>query len=248
MTMGSPIVVHTGPADRADRWTAAIRAPGFELRVLPAIEIQNLCPTDAELKEVAARGPFVIVVVTSARAAWSLRDFGSWIEGAQLAVVGAATAEACRREGFEPRWIGAGGRRPFLESLAGHVDFKDATVLFPRGDLVDDHGLPELAGLGARVVAPPVYRTVAVSHPPAEVKAALAGAAGVTLTSPSGVRSFSDAADAAGVGKEARRLFAATLGPMTEAAARKAGFSWRGVSRRPSPAALADLLRVALNR
>jgi uroporphyrinogen-III synthase len=245
--MATRIVIHTGPADRAERWTAALRAAGFEVRPLPAIAVEIVTSAPAVLAEVQAGAPYAVVLVTSARAAAALTAFAGAIGEAPLAAIGDATAAACRREGFEPKWVGASGRRTFLESLAGQVELRGASVLFPRGDLVEDPELPEISGRVARVVAPVVYKTVAAPLAPQAVKAAVAAASGVTLTSPSGVRAFADAADAAGAGGEARRLFAATLGPISEAAAQKAGFSWRGVSRRPSPAALADLLRCALN-
>jgi uroporphyrinogen III methyltransferase / synthase len=245
--LSSPIIVHTGPADRASRWTAALTRGGFVVRCLPAVASEAVVPSPEALAEVAAAAPYAIVVVTSPRAPAAFAGMRRWIADADIATVGEATAEACREAGFEPKWIGAGGSRPFLEALAGKVDVRGRSVLFPRGDLVTSPALPELAGRGARIVAPVVYRTVAVAQPAAEVRAALAGAAGVTLTSPSGVRSFVTSADAAGCGAEARGLFAAALGPSTEAAARKAGFRWRGVCRRPGPSSLAALLARALD-
>jgi uroporphyrinogen III methyltransferase/synthase len=243
----SLIIVHTGPADRAVRWTSTLARAGFEVRSLPAVASELVTPSPEVLAEIAAGAPYAIVVMTSPRAPAALAGLRQWISGAGVAAVGEATAEACRLEGFEPAWVGGGGSRTFLEALASKVDVAGRSVLFPRGDLAGVPALPELAGRGARVVAPVVYRTVPVVPGAASVRAALAGAAAVTFTSPSGVRSFADAADAAGVGGDARRLFAATLGPSTEAAVRKAGFPWRGVCRRPGPAALASLLVNALS-
>jgi uroporphyrinogen-III synthase len=241
-------VIHTGPADRAARWLEAIRGAGFDARPLAAIEPRLVELTSEVLGSVAAAAPYRLVVVTSPRAAEALGKLAPWIEGAHVAAVGPATGKACADSGFPPKWTGASGGRTFREALATRIDLTGMAVLPPCGDLAQDGGLPELAGRGARVVSPVVYRTVAVQHPPGAVRAAAAGAAAATFTSPSGVRSFCAGIDAAGIGKESRLLFAATLGPATEAAAQKAGFSWRGVSRRPEPDALADLLSTALRR
>jgi uroporphyrinogen-III synthase len=241
-----PIVIHTGPVDRAARWIAAIRGAGFEVRALPAIESRPVDLGPADLLPVTAGAPYALVVVTSPRAASALPKFANVLANVDLAAVGKATAESCARAGFPAKWVGASASRTFLSTLVGRIDLAGRAILFPRGDLAQDPGLSELSGRGASVVAPVVYRTVALEHPAAELRAALAAASGVTLTSPSGVRSFGAAADAAGAGREARLIFAATLGPATEAAAQKAGFSWRGVCRRPDPEALAALLVSAL--
>jgi uroporphyrinogen-III synthase len=241
-----PAVIHTGPADRSQRWRAALEDAGFEVRELPAIASEPVEIDAATAARIAAGAPYGLVVITSPRAAAALERCAAWIEGARIAAVGAATAKAAADLGHPVAWVGGGARRTFLESLAGRVDLTAAAVLHPHGDLTQDPGLPELAGRGARVVAPVVYRTVAVTHAPDRVRSAAAGAAGVTLTSPSGVRALCEAGDAAGVGREIRLLFAATLGPSTESAARKAGFAWRGVSARAEPGALAHLLATAL--
>jgi uroporphyrinogen-III synthase len=243
--MSPAAVIHTGPADRADAWLAALRRAGFEARALPAIECRTMEPDAATLEAVAAGAPYGLAVVTSRRAASALPWFSAWLGSAEVAAVGASTAKACAEHGFTAQWVGSGGARPFLEALAARVDLGGRAVLHPRGDLAGDGSLPELAGRGARVIAPNVYRTLPVEHPAARVLDAVAGAMGVTFTSPSGVRSFAAAADAAGAGAQVRRSFAATLGAVTEDAARRAGFQWRGVARRPEPEAVADLFAAA---
>jgi uroporphyrinogen-III synthase len=244
--MTAPVVVHTGPADRAERWLDAIRAAGFEVRALPAIESRPVPLAGADRDAVIAAAPYAVVLVTSPRAADSLGGFASWIADAAIAAVGSATAEACARAGFPAKWTGGSGGRMFVGMLAERGDLAGKAVLFPRGDLAQESVAAALAGRGARVVAPVVYRTVAVPQPPAAVQAATAGLAGVTFTSPSGVRSFAASAEAAGVLRAAREAFAATTGPATEARALKAGFRWRGVARRPGPEALAALLVTVL--
>lgn len=239
------VVVHTGPADRAAHFVEVLNAAGFEVRGLPAIATEPVEPSPGELAAIASAAPFGLVVVTSARAAAALPRFAAWIGGAAVAAVGSATADACAQAGFAATWIGAASRRPFLEALAGRADLTGRNVLHPRGNLGDDGLLPELAGRAGRVVAPIVYRTDAVPHLPDAVRAALRGAAGVTFTSPSGVRSFCASADAAEAGAQARATFAATIGPTTETAARRAGFSWCGIARRADPDGIAALLRSA---
>jgi uroporphyrinogen-III synthase len=244
--MSAAAVIHTGPSDRARRFFDALAAAGFEVRPLPMIASTAVEIDGAERAAVVALAPYSLVVVTSPRAAEALPKFAEWIGGADVAAIGPATAEACARARFPAKWTGASAGRAFLEALAGRIDVGGKSVLFPRGDLAQDPALGELAGRGARIAAPVVYRTTAVSHPPAAVQAAIAGASGVTFTSPSGVRSFAAAADAAGSGRAARDLFAATLGPATESAALRAGFGWRGVCSRPGPDALASLIATAL--
>jgi uroporphyrinogen-III synthase len=198
------------------------------------------------LAAIAAGAPYGLVVLTSPRAVAALPGLAAWTVGAEIAAVGAGTASACAERGIEVKWRGSGGARTFLEALAARVDVGGMSVLHPRGDLSHTPGLPGLAGRGARVVDPVVYRTVAVEHPADVVRATLAGARAITFTSPSGVRSVAAAAGGAGVGAVLRDCFAGTLGPSTEDAARRAGFGWRGIPRAPEPAALADLVQAAL--
>jgi uroporphyrinogen III methyltransferase / synthase len=242
----APIVIHTGPVDRAERWVAALRAEELEVRLLPAIASTLVAIEAPERDAISALAPFSLVVVTSPRAAAALGSLRPWVAGADVAAIGPATAEACAQAGFPAKWTGGSAGRTFLEALASRLDLGGKAVLFPRGDLAQDPALTELKGRGARIAAPVVYRTMPVAHAAQAVHAAVAGAAGVTFTSPSGVRSFAASADAASSGRAARELFAATLGPATEAAAQKAGFRWRGICRRPGPQALAVLLAHAL--
>ena len=144
------------------------------------------------------------------------------LAGTKVCAVGPATAEALIARGIAvdvvPRRFVAEG---MLEALRERGDLHAARVLYATAAGARD-ALPEgLVAMGADVDVVPLYRSVSDAEHAAPMRDAVAGGEAdlVTFTSASTVRGFVDA-----VGPElARRVRAASIGPITTEAARAAG-------------------------
>jgi uroporphyrinogen III methyltransferase/synthase len=209
-----------------------LRELGAEVLSLPTIRFEP--PADpAPLRAAIARlDTYDWVLVTSANTVDFFLD-ALWASGrdarafgrARLGCIGPATARRLQERGLRPDVVPeafvAEGLLDALraEGLAGR------RVLIPRAEVAREV-LPEtLSAMGAEVDVVPVYRTV-----PAEVDpAVLARIAGgdvdvVTFTSASTVRHFCVGFSDEELARIRGRARAACIGPVTEQAARAAGF------------------------
>lgn len=236
-------VLHTGPLDKAAAWIEALRAGGVEAVALPTVRTEDVPPDEKTDEFVARDAPYALVVLTSKRAAYVLPRWRRHLAYAPVAVVGKETAYGAAAYGFPASVVGEAGADALAERLTADDALRGKTVLWPCGEAALPALRTRLEAAGARVVAPVVYRTVRETVDPRRLRRLVRDADGVVFTSPSGAAAFAAAADAAGAGVEARRLFAACLGASTASAAAEAGFALRGTAVRPDPAEVAETLR-----
>jgi uroporphyrinogen-III synthase len=241
--MTRSFVLHTGPLDKAGAWIEALRAGGVEAVALPTVRTDDVPPDEKTDEFVARDAPYALVVLTSKRAAYVLPRWKRHLAFAPVAVVGKETAYGAAAYGFPAAMIGEAGAEALADRLIANDDLRGKTVLWPCGAAPLPVLKNKLEAAGAKVVSPIVYRTTRETVDPRRMRRLVHDATGAVFTSPSGVAAFAAAADAAGVGPAARRLFAACLGASTAAAAEQAGFTLRGTAARPEPAAVAETLR-----
>jgi uroporphyrinogen III methyltransferase / synthase len=225
-----------------------LRELGADVIEMPAtrIELLDLAPLYGAL---LALGDYQWVVFTSqqtVKIVWQTlraaqRDARAFA-GTQIVAVGPGTADALLQHGLAvdviPERYSAEG---VLEALRDRIDLTGAQVLYPVAEGARDVLAQGLRELGAEVEELPVYRSLSVGEEVDELKDALrAGSIDyVTYTAGSTVRGFVQA-----VGPElAARARAATIGPITSAAARELGLS---VSIEANPATVEGLVQAIL--
>ncbi|HVX22573.1 MAG TPA: uroporphyrinogen-III C-methyltransferase [Acidimicrobiales bacterium] len=240
---GTTVVV-TRPRDQAGDLVAALGARGAQVIGLPVIEIDGPEDGGAALRRAAAAvAGYDWVAFTSANAVdrfvGLFRD-GRDLAGARLAAVGGATAAALRRFGLVADLQPDPAGPATAERLAAAFPAAPPAggrVLFPRA-AVARRSLPDgLSAKGWTVDEVEAYRTVAAAAPPDDVVAALVEARVVTFTSPSTVTGYLSLATAGGHPLPVPPLVAC-IGPVTAAAARRAGLDVAVESPSPSGEAL----------
>jgi uroporphyrinogen III methyltransferase/synthase len=240
---------------RAESGASALRGPlvelGADVLELPATRIEPLdpAPLEAALRRLA---DFQWVALTSVNGVARLWDalIGLGLDaralaGRKLCAVGQVTADALLERGLAvdvvPRRFVAEG---VLEALSARDDVAGARVLYVAAEGARDVLPRGLQALGARVETVAVYRTAPDGRGAAAVRRALdAGEVDlVTLTSASSVRGYVDA-----VGEvAARRAPAASIGPVTTEAARRAGLEVAAEATTSTIAGLVEAVREAL--
>jgi uroporphyrinogen III methyltransferase / synthase len=217
-------IVVTRAKSQAASLSDRLAALGAEVLEMPAIRIERL---DATIPHSLAE--YGWVVFTSQNAVglfWEhLRERSldsRALAGVKVAAVGPATAAALAARGItvdiSPRRFVA---EELLDVLGSRPDVRGARVLHVSAEGAREVLREGLINLGAVVDSVPLYRAVTDGGGAAELRARIeAGEVDlVTFTSGSSVASF-----IASVGADAaRRLPAASIGPITSEAARSAG-------------------------
>lgn len=245
--------------DQAGSLTSRLASHGAVPEVVPTMSIEP--PRTPQQLDKAihglVEGRYRWVAFTSANAVRAVREkfqeygldaraFG----GIEIAVVGAATAEACRAWGLEPDLI------PISEqSAAGlaaefpaHDDLLDPInrVLVPKADIATETLSAGLVDLGWEVEDVVAYRTVRAAPPPAETREAIKTGKfdAVVFTSSSTVRNLVGIA-----GKPHKVSIIAAIGPQTAETCREHGLRVDVEAENPSAVELADALaRFAVER
>jgi len=233
-------VVVTRAKAQAGALSERLGALGAEVLEMPATRIEPLdaAPLRAAIDRLGDRGSagarvgaYDWALFTSQNAVrlfWgALRETGRdarALAGVRIAAVGSATADALLACGIAAdvmpaRFVAEG----VLEALAGRDDVCGARVLYATAEGARDVLPAGLAAMGAAVDVVPLYRSVPDGDGAELLQQALAQGSVdlVTFTSASTVRGFVQA-----VGAElAMRAPAASIGPITTAAARAAGIT-----------------------
>lgn len=138
-----------------------------------------------------------------------------------MCAIGPATAEAVEHEGGRVALIASvHTAEGLIETLAAAVDLRGKRVLLPQAAAAREILGRTLSELGAKVTRVEAYRTIAdLGSTSEEQKVGISEADIVTFTSASGVRAFLQSAGAAVEG-----LKIASIGPITSAEVRAAGF------------------------
>jgi uroporphyrinogen III methyltransferase/synthase len=223
-------VVITRPEKQAGEMAKLLSARGARVINFPVIAIVPPADWSALDNAIGKLGSYHWVIFTSANGVAfffrRLRELGKDIrelKGVKIATIGPATASAIEILGINvdlvpDEFISEGVVRAF----AGH-DLQGCRVLLPRAEEARDV-IPEgLAEMGAKVDVATAYRTISSDRDPSELSGLFEkGEVDViTFTSPSTVVNF---LKIMGAGfRLPPHVKVATIGPVTEAAAKNAG-------------------------
>ena len=243
---GQRIVV-TRARTQASSLSSRLRELGAEVIEMPAIRLEPLdpAPLSRALEKVREYDWVMFTSQNAVEVVWrSMRAGGldaRSLGHARIAAIGRATADALLACGLAADVV---PERFVAESLVDALERRDDVtgrrVLLPRAADARDVLPDGLRALGAHVDVIPVYRTVLDGDGAARVAERLrAGAIDlVTLSSSSTARFFVEA-----VGAEAARAApAASIGPVTSAAARALGLRVTVESEQSTIAGLVDAI------
>lgn len=219
----------TRAGERGAPLADALRRVGATVHEIPLTRIETLDPAPL-YAAVTSLAQYDWVLLTSVNAvehmARAVTALGAdeVMATRRLAVVGAATAQACDAHGWrtptvQPEKMQAEG---MVDLMAERSDVDGARMLYPAAAAARDVLPDGLRTLGAVVDMVPVYRSAPDPEGQAKIRAlAKAGEIDlVTVAAPSAVDSLLDALPA----EHASRLPVAAIGPVTARAAKVAGF------------------------
>ncbi len=237
-------ILVTRPRRQADGLVDGLRVAGFEPVCLPVIEIRPMEDNAALDEALQNLGHYDWIIFTSVNGVDIV--FGRLPEGAKLphvAAIGPKTAEALRSRGVTPEFI---PEEYVAEAiLPGLGDVNGKRVLLPRAEIARK-ALPEAiraAGGSAHEIA--VYRTLPAQPDEAGLAALRDGVDWITFTSPSTVENFVEVVrgerlDPLSLPGNPR---SACIGPITERAARAAGFAVTLVAKDYTTEGLVEALK-----
>lgn len=209
---------------------AALRAQGLDV---VAVALTRVEAVEGVLPE---RRPGDVVAFTSANAARALAERGAlgWLEGAQVAAVGQATAAALRALGVTPSLVPTTATGAALAAALG----PGRRVLHPRAREALDDLRAGVEALGGEYLPAPVYQVVPIPEAAQAVAAALPADV-IPLMSPSAARAL------ASLGLDLGAARVVVIGPTTAAACEALGLRVAAVA---TVATVEGLAEVAVGR
>ena len=225
-------VLVTRPRSQADGFLDGLRVAGFEPICLPVIEIRPIDENPELDAALAGLGEYAWLVFTSVNGVdVVLKRLPEGAALPRVAAIGPKTAQALRERGISPDFV---PEEYVAESiLPGLGDLRGRKILLARAEIARK-ALPDAiraAGGTADEIA--VYRTLPVRPDEGALQALRSGVDWLTFTSPSTVENFIVVTRAAGLDPLhlPGRPKVACIGPITERAARQAGFGVDLVAR-----------------
>jgi uroporphyrinogen-III synthase len=228
-------VLVTRARHQAGKLSQGLRALGAEPVEVPVLEIrppESFDPLDSALRRL---DHYDWLIVTSANTVRALVERCAALgisprEGKlpQVAAVGAATADAARDAGFDvalvpPKYVA----ESLVESLAGQVAQRQ--ILLARAEIARDVIPDALRDAGAVVDVVDAYRNAVPEAAPALLREAISrGIDAATFTSSSSVTHLAEAASAARLTFPFAGVPAVSIGPVTTATLREAGWEPAG--------------------
>jgi uroporphyrinogen III methyltransferase/synthase len=223
-------IVVTRAGDDATDFARELRALGAEAIEFPVIEIAPPSSYAALDRAIGRLPRFDWIIFTSARGVdgfiGRLRTLGRDIRdmgAAAICAIGPATAERLRSYALRVAAVPREYRAEAIIPAIGERRVRGARILIPRAQVAREILPAQLRAHGARLVeVAPTYRTIRPRGGQIDWMRALAGAGAidlVTFTSSSTAANF-----ATMIGKRARGLNAAAIGPITAETARRCGF------------------------
>jgi uroporphyrinogen-III synthase len=237
-------VVVTRPRDQAASLTALLEQRGARVVVFATIATRPADPAPLD-RAIADLGVYAWVLFPSANAVRVVLDRiraagrDDLPAGVRVAAVGSATAALLGEHGIRVDAVPEEFVGTAMAAALG--DVRGRRVLLPRADIGRAETVAALEAAGALVDAVTVYHTVPAAPDPADLAALEAGVDAVTFTSPSTFTNFRRL-----LGHRASALLArvtvASIGPVTSAAIRQAGFPVHVEPAEHTAAALAAAL------
>ncbi len=219
-------ILVTRPRAQANDFAEKLRSAGFEPIYFPVIEIHPIENNTALEKAIANIHKYDWVVFTSANAVDAVlkNSVDSVFFVAKIAAIGPKTAEVLRKHNIEPDFIPDEYIGEAI--MLGLGDVKGKWILLPRAEIARQE-LPEAiskaGGIPHEIV---VYKTLPAEVDTNGLNTLKSGVDVVTFTSASAVENFVALTRQHGLDPlnlPNRPLFAC-IGPITEQAAREAGF------------------------
>jgi len=237
-------IVITRPRQQAAPFAALLEQRGARVIMFPTI-MTRAADAAAVDRAIADLEAYAWVVFPSANAVRYFLDRlaasgrGRLPASVRVAAVGSATAALLVDGGVRVDAVPAEFVGTAIAAALG--DVRDRRVLLPRADIGRDETVATVEAAGARVDAITVYHTVPTAPDAADLAALAEGVDAVTFTSPSSFLSFLGL-----LGDRARPLLGhvtiASIGPVTSAAIRAAGFPVHVEPAQHTTAALAAAL------
>jgi uroporphyrinogen-III synthase len=224
-------VLATRAAHQAGKLSDGLRALGAEPVEVPVLEIHpplSFDPLDGALRQL---GRYDWLIVTSANTVRALADRASELglqiapsPALKVAAIGEATAAAARKAGLAvalvPETYVA---ESLVERLAGQT--AGQRILLARAAVARDVIPDALRAAGAHVDVVDAYRNAVPDAAPEQLRRALAeGIVAATFTSSSSVTHLAEAARKAGIAFPFTGVAAVSIGPITSATLREAGW------------------------
>ena len=243
-------VLVTRAVRQAGKLSDELRAKGAEPVEVPVLEIcppESFEPLDRALQQLDT---YDWLILTSANTVRSLVERAgalglalSSLASPKVAAVGSSTAAAARNVGLNVALVPDSYVAESLnESLAGQVTGK--RVLLARAMLARDVIPDALRAAGAMVDVVDAYQNRTPPNAPAELRRALADSVdAVTFTSSSSVSHLCEAARAAGLSFPFAGVAAISIGPITSATLREAGWE---PSIEASPSDISGLVKAVV--
>ncbi|MGB7587915.1 MAG: uroporphyrinogen-III C-methyltransferase [Solirubrobacterales bacterium] len=219
-------VVVTRARAQASGLAGALRALGADVVELPAIRIESRIDSEEVVRAVEAIHSYALICLTSANGVQLLFDAlgragldARALAGATVAAIGPGTARALAEHGIAADVVPEDFVAESLVDALAKVDVASRPALVARAAEGRDVLPGALRERGAKVDVIALYETVR-EEPAAEAIDAAGDADYVTFTSSSTVRNFIDA-----VGDRfPAKARVVSIGPITSAAVREAGF------------------------
>ncbi len=225
-------VLITRPTAQADGMAEGLRAAGYEPILFPVIEIRAIEPNDELDAALEHSTQYAWIVFTSANAvdivfqnpyAQSAKE---WMRnGVRVAAIGPKTADALGARGVKPDFVPAEYVAEAI--MPGLGDVRGKRVLLPRAEIARKALAEAIAAAGGLPQEIAVYQTLQAQPSQEALIALRSGVDFITLTSPSTVENF--LAIARSDGLDPLHLpgdpLIACIGPITERAAQRAGFT-----------------------
>ena len=224
-------ILVTRAAHQAGKLSDGLKALGAVAVEVPVLEIAP--PASLEDLDEALRhiGGYDWILFTSANTVRALASRGAVMGvdpargfAAKVAAVGTATAAAARDAGWN---VSVVPESYVAESLVDSVqdEIRGKRVLLARAEVARDVIPDALRAAGAAVDVVDAYRNVIPASAPELLRRALAeGLDAATFTSSSSVTHLADAAGAAGLKFPFADVAAVSIGPITSATLREAGW------------------------
>ena len=232
-------VVVTRAAHQAEELAAPLRERGFEVVLLPVIEISPPAHPSALQQAVNNLDRYDWIIFTSVNAVKALHAvLPGTIPRARIATVGVPTRKAAEKAGFEVSVTPGDYIAEALIEALGHENLTGKRILIPSAAITRDVIPPALRRCGAHVDAVEAYRTTKPSE--AAANAALVFLKPypdwVLFASSSAVENLAEL-----VGVEVlRKVKIASIGPATSATLRKLSLEPHSEAREYSMRGLID--------
>ena len=223
-------ILVTRAAQQAGKLSEGLRALGGIPVEVPVLEIApplSFVALDRALRQL---DQYDWIIFTSANTVAALQRRGAEVgvsaaSSAKVAAVGAATASAAREAGWNVALVPDSYVAESLVASLQQQDVRGKRVLLARAEVARDVIPDALRAAGALIDVVDAYRNVIPAEAPGQLRRALAeGLDAATFTSSSSVTHLADAARAANVGFPFAGVPAVSIGRVTSATLRAAGW------------------------